>query len=563
MSDSSGNYSFTGLSNGSYTVTLSKSGYTFTPPSSTVAISNSGATVNFTAVAQGSGSGVLIVDAQTWGDSSIASSNISTPAFTTSAGNELLLALIATDGPSGGTNQVSSMSGAGLTWSLVKRTNTQPGTSEIWRAFATSPLTNAVVTATLSSPAASSFTLISFKGVDTTGSNGSGAVGATASGTATSGAPTASLVTTRNNSWVLGVGNDWDHAVSRVVGSNQSIIHQYLAAAGDTYWVQGQNAPTPLAGSTVSINDTAPTGDHYNLTLVEVLPATTGGGSGGGASTYTISGTISPTSGGAGTAVTLTGAASMAVTADSSGNYSFTGLSNGSYTITPSKSGFSFTPTSLSATVNGANLTGQNFTATATAPQTYSISGTISPATSGAGSLVTLSGSASATTMSDSSGNYSFTGLSNGSYVVTPTSQSVTYTPVSQPVTIGGTNLTGINFTASSAAKVIFFDNFAGSSLSSAWTVISRHGEYSQDETECNIPQQVSVNNGLTITTAAETWTCGDFNPDGTVWHTPTAWPYVSGDIQWTSLNFTYGTVEVRAKYPDQQDQFVAGYLAA
>ena len=62
--------------------------------------------------------------------------------------------------------------------------------------------------------------------------------------------------------------------------------------------------------------------------------------------------------------------------------------------------------------------------------------------------------------MSDSSGNYSFAGLGSGSYVVTPTSQSVTYTPVSQPVTISGTNLSGINFTASSAAKVIFFDNF-------------------------------------------------------------------------------------------------------
>ena len=183
--------------------------------------------------------------------------------------------------------------------------------------------------------------------------------------------------------------------------ANQSIIHQYLAAAGDTYWVQGQNAPTPLSGSTVAINDTSPTADHYNLTLIEVLPSTAGGGSGGGASTYTISGTISPSSSGAGSTVTLTGAASMAVTADSSGSYSFTGLPNGSYTITPSKSGFTFSPTSLSATVNGANLTGQNFAATASAPQAYSISGTISPATSGAGTLLTLSGAASATTISD------------------------------------------------------------------------------------------------------------------------------------------------------------------
>ena len=44
-------------------------------------------------------------------------------------------------------------------------------------------------------------------------------------------------------------------------------------------------------------------------------------------------------------------------------------------------------------------------------------------------SLVTLSGAASATTVADSSGNYSFTGLSNGSYVVTPSSASYTFMP--------------------------------------------------------------------------------------------------------------------------------------
>ena len=101
--------------------------------------------------------------------------------------------------------------------------------------------------------------------------------------------------------------------------------------------------------------------------------------------------------------------------------------------------------------------------------------------------------------------------------------------------------------------NIIFFDNFPGTSLSPFWTIINRHGEYSQSETECNIPQQVSVANGLTITTAAQSWTCGDFYPDGSVWHTPSTWPYITGDVQWTDLNFTYGAVEIRAKFPDQR----------
>src|SRR6266403_3326374 len=94
---------------------------------------------------------------------------------------------------------------------------------------------------------------------------------------------------------------------------------------------------------------------------------------------YSISGTISPAAGGNGATVTLSGAASATTTANSSGNYTFTGLSNGNYAVTPSRTGYTFAPTSQNATVNGANVTGVNFTATAQVGQKFSISGTISP----------------------------------------------------------------------------------------------------------------------------------------------------------------------------------------
>ena len=112
--------------------------------------------------------------------------------------------------------------------------------------------------------------VLSISGVDTTGS-GSGAIGATASANAGSGAPAATLITTRNNSLVLGVGNDYSNALSRTLGTGQTLIHQLLASAtGDTYWIQRQTATTPLSGTSVTINDTAPTGDSYNLSSVEV-----------------------------------------------------------------------------------------------------------------------------------------------------------------------------------------------------------------------------------------------------------------------------------------------------
>ncbi len=162
--------------------------------------------------------------------------------------------------------------------------------------------------------------------------------------------------------------------------------------------------------------------------------------------TYSISGTISPAAGGNGATVALSGAASAATTANSSGSYTFAGVANGTYTITPSLAGYTFNPSSLSVTVNGANITtGLNFTATA---QTFGVSGAISPAAGGSGATVTLSGAASATTTANSSGNYAFSGLANGAYAVTPSHTGYTFSPSVQAATVNGANVTGLNFTA-------------------------------------------------------------------------------------------------------------------
>ncbi len=164
------------------------------------------------------------------------------------------------------------------------------------------------------------------------------------------------------------------------------------------------------------------------------------------AQTYSISGTISPAAGGSGATVTLSGAANATTTADSSGNFTFSGLANGTYTVTPSRAGYAFTPSSLSGTVSGANITtGLTFTAAA---QTFTISGTISPAAGGSGATVTLSGAPAATTTADGAGNYTFTGLPNGTYVVTPSRAGYTFNPSTQAATVSGANVPGINFTA-------------------------------------------------------------------------------------------------------------------
>ena len=59
--------------------------------------------------------------------------------------------------------------------------------------------------------------------------------------------------------------------------------------------------------------------------------------------------------------VSLTGAATKSATTDENGNYKFIGLLNGSYALAASKTGYILSPQSIPVSLNGANVTGQNF----------------------------------------------------------------------------------------------------------------------------------------------------------------------------------------------------------
>ena len=254
--------------------------------------------------------------------------------------------------------------------------------------------------------------------------------------------------------------------------------------------------------------------------------------------TYTISGSISG-AGGNGATVTLSGAASASTTANSSGNYTFSGLANGTYAVTPAQTGYTFSPSSQAATINGANVTGVNFTATSVGT-TYTISGTISPSAGGSGATVILSGAAGATTTANSSGVYSFTALGNGSYTVTPSNSGYSYTPTNQAVTINGASVSGVNFTASASATVIFYDDFqTDTELSSQWFALDVYSDVNS-EAECYKPSQVAIvpGTGLVETAIVQSVSCNG--------HTL---PYTSGAIVMAPpFTFLYGTVEFKAK---------------
>lgn len=140
------------------------------------------------------------------------------------------------------------------------------------------------------------------------------------------------------------------------------------------------------------------------------------------------------------------GGASVVTGAD--GTFSLSGLATGNYTVIPSLTGYSFTPASTAVAIGSANVTGVTFTATANPsvpPATYSVSGTVS---GGAQAGVTISVSPGGSSVAtDASGNFVLSGLTNGSYTVTPSLAGYSFSPASASVTVNGANVTSVNFT--------------------------------------------------------------------------------------------------------------------
>lgn len=152
--------------------------------------------------------------------------------------------------------------------------------------------------------------------------------------------------------------------------------------------------------------------------------------------TYFISGNA----GIPGATITYTGGS---FTSDNSGNYSFAVPYRWTGTITPAKTGYTFSPVSISViTPVTANLQNQNFTA---AVGTYTVSGNLGIT----GAAVTYNGTTSGSATISGS-DYSFTVPYGWTGTITPSKAGATFTPTSLTVSSPGViaDLPSQNFTA-------------------------------------------------------------------------------------------------------------------
>jgi hypothetical protein len=185
----------------------------------------------------------------------------------TTAAGDLLVAFVAGDAPpkAKGT-QRAVISGGGLTWRLVGRENAPLADTEVWAARAAGKLTNVKVTVSGQLKGFDeAVTIVAYKGAH--------GAGPAATKHSAGGALTATLKTATANSWVFAVGADWAAATLRVAGPGQFTLHQVTDHDADKemFWVQARLALTPKAGTTVTINDTKPAKDPFNLVLVAIF----------------------------------------------------------------------------------------------------------------------------------------------------------------------------------------------------------------------------------------------------------------------------------------------------
>jgi hypothetical protein len=455
QTDSSGAYSFTGLSAGfNYTLTPSKPGYSFTPTAFTVANLSSDQSVNFTAALMnfsitgqvslggggavagvtvtlsGSSSGSTATDAQ--GNYSFASVGATgnytvTPSFagyTFSPTTQSLTNLLA--------NQTLNFTATRLTFAISGQVTDGTGAA---LSNVTMTLTGSQITTTVTT-------------TDASGNYSFASIPAAANYTVTPTrnhyvfSPANSAITNLlSNSTASFTGTLQSNTISgNVVDSNG------IAIAGVTMTLSGSTSAT-ASSDTNGNYSFGPLSDGGNYTVTAsktfytfAVPSKTFNDLGadqtanftGTLQTFSITGQV--LQGGsalAGATIALTGTTSGSAVTDSSGNYTFTGLTaGGSYTVTPARQFYLFSPPSQSFANLSSNQTA-NFTGTL---QTFSISGQVS--VSGAplpGVTVALSGTTAGSAVTDSGGNYSFSGLTaGGSYTVTPSKTYYTFSPALQ-----------------------------------------------------------------------------------------------------------------------------------
>jgi inhibitor of cysteine peptidase len=159
----------------------------------------------------------------------------------------------------------------------------------------------------------------------------------------------------------------------------------------------------------------------------------------------TVSGQVTDSAGNGVAGVTVSDGA-RSVTTDTQGRYALTHVPPGVYTIVATRSGYAFSPSSRSLTVDR-HLRGQDFTVI---PAPYTLSGRITDGAGNGMAGVTVS-DGTRSVITDGHGVFTLRNVPAGTYTLTPSHGIDTFTPANRVVTVVG-DVNGQDFTLVSPA---------------------------------------------------------------------------------------------------------------
>jgi hypothetical protein len=449
--DAQGNFSFSITSEGSYTVTVSKTHFTFAPPSVTFVNPTSARAANFEGTLNRHKITGRVVDKNNAGLSGVIitlAGSLSGTMVTDAQGNYSLTNLLASG------NYTLTASKANYTFSPASAPVNDLGADQTLN-FTGTPVDYSIagrVTSGGSGLAGVTVTLSGSKsGATTTDSTGAYSFNAPAEGNYT-------VTPSKTHYTFAPAAATFAGLAGNQTADFSATVNRYNVSGrvADKNNAGVQDATVTLAGSQTGTATTdaqgnytfasLPAGGNYTLTAARAnytfAPASLalsdlGANSAsnnftGTLADYALSGRV--TSGGAalaGVTVTLSGSKSGTATTDSNGAYSFTVAAEGNYTLTPSKKNHTFAPQSKSFN-NLSSAQTADFEATL---NRYAVTGRVAYANDAgaAGVTVTLSGAQAATAVTDAQGNFSFNNLAaGGNYTVTPASAHHTFAPASR-----------------------------------------------------------------------------------------------------------------------------------
>jgi hypothetical protein len=188
---------------------------------------------------------------------------LTSDAFTTHAGNELLVAMFSTDGPDvvhdggppdpteGPAQEISEVTGCGLTWQPFAAANAEPGATAVYTAWAAHPVTNCQVSGEQRYAYDGLVSVVTFTGADPqlgpaqpfwAGADeaAGGAVDIEADG---------SLVYQVGHNWTVAAVPDprGENTASPPQDTPASLVGTYVSPRGDTSWVARLDEPQLMA----------------------------------------------------------------------------------------------------------------------------------------------------------------------------------------------------------------------------------------------------------------------------------------------------------------------------